>query len=114
VVFVDFTTVGKKVVYKSKKGRLEGVVKNEVFAEEKEGDQKFLCFIQCIEFESGNCGIRFCYYKEKKGYRRTDKGGQWIFTNRPLSIDPKTLKKLLDEASRKTWFRKLVKKTTTK
>ena len=60
MVFVGFTNVGKKVVYKSKRGRIEGIVKNEVFVENKEGDRKFLNLIQCIEFKDGGCGVRFC------------------------------------------------------
>jgi hypothetical protein len=99
VVFVGFSTIGKKVIYKGERGRLIGEVKNEVSVENVEGGQTFLNFIQCIEFEGGGCGIRFCYYKKR--------GDKWIFTNRPLSINLKTLKALLKKASREQWFPKL-------
>jgi hypothetical protein len=96
VVLVSFTTVGKKVKYKGKRGNLKGEVKKEVFAENTEGHQQFLNLIHYIKFEGDCYGIRFCYYKKRKG--------KWIFANRAMSIDCQTLKKLLRKASKESWF----------
>ena len=59
MVFVDFTTIGKKVTYKGKRGQLEGIVKNEVLLENNEGNRKFINLIQCIEFDGGGLAFGF-------------------------------------------------------
>ena len=97
------TTIGKRVVYKKRGRELRGMVQDEVSYIERD-DEDFLDLIQYIRWDDGRYGIRICYYVRTHG--SGDEG--WIFANRPLSISPEILEKLLKKASKKNWFSKLL------
>ena len=98
------TTIGKRVVY-TKRGRASrGRVQDEVSYLEEYDDEDFLDLIQYILWDDGRQGIRICYYVRKHG----SGDNTWIFANRPLSISPEILEKLLRKASKKNWFSKLL------
>jgi len=91
VKIVVKTTIGKRVMYAKNKKRLLGIVKDEVSLLEEYEDEDFLDLIQYIQWDDGGHSIRFCYYVRPHG--SGDEG--WIFANRPLSISPDILEKLL-------------------
>jgi len=100
------TTIGKRVRFAG--DRLRGTVEDEgSFLEEYE-DRDFLDLIQYIRWDDGGYGIRICYYVREHGSGDKD----WIFANRPLSVSPDVLGKLLKKASKKKWFSEVFKPTS--
>lgn len=98
------TTIGKRVTFKGDTGKQLGTVEDEVYLLEKYENKDFLDLIQYIHWDKGYYGIRICYYVRVHG--SGDKG--WKFANRPLSISPENLGKLLKKASKKNWFRGII------
>ncbi|MHA1832959.1 MAG: hypothetical protein ACTSV7_03130 [Candidatus Baldrarchaeia archaeon] len=94
------TTIGKRVVYTKRGRKSKGIVQDEVSYLEEYDDEDFLDLIQYIRWDDGGYGIRICYYVRKHGSGDEN----WIFANRPLSISPEVLGKLLKKASKKKWF----------
>ena len=91
------STIGNRVKYAN---GLRGTVEDEVYLLEEYEDRDFLDLVQYIRWDDGRYGIRICYYVREHG--SGEKG--WTFANRPLSISPKNLGKLLKKASKKEWF----------
>jgi hypothetical protein len=101
---MEKSTIGKRVVYTRRGKELRGTVEDEVSFLEEYKDEDFLDLIQYIRWDDGGYSIRFCYYV--RGHGSGDEG--WIFANRPLSINPEVLEKLLRKALRKEWFSSLL------
>jgi hypothetical protein len=103
---LSFSTIGKRVEYGNKGSPFKGTVEDEVSLRENDlGGRDFLDLIQYVLWQDGTYGIRFCYY-----YRYHGSGDSaWRFSNRPLSTSPEELRKLLGKASKKLWFRDLVR-----
>lgn len=97
MVYLEFSTIGKPVKYEKK---LFGVVEDEVSILEPNDDRDFLDLIQYIKRVDSGHSIRICYYV--RDHEST--GKNWIFANRPLSINPVNFSRLLKKASKKKWF----------
>lgn len=99
------TSRGKTVIYnKGKADAFQGEVIDDAFYEEKyDGNGKdFVDLVQYILWESGNYGIRICYYWREHG------SVNWKFSMKALSTSPDMLREFLKEAKKKEWFAELL------